>query len=579
MDKRLVFVWSCLLTASIILALVGCVAPAAEEDEKPTEVAAEVTALPTEVEEIAPTQPVPSEPIILRVGEVRALDCWNPFVCANFYYWYGLVMGNLMHAGPDDPSCAPVPYLANSWEVSDDGVTWTIDLFSDVTYSDGMPFNANVAKDVLDWWIGTDLVSYVPFTANIAAVEALDEGKLQITTKVPVLSFPGFDAQWIPMLPLHIWSEIDPGEVYTFENYPPIGTGPYTVTDYQQGEYIILDARNDFHLGKPPIDRIVIQYYSNWDAVIQALVEGEINVTGLTVPAQYYDTLSSAENVSVIEAPGTGFFSLAINSWAGEGGSRHPALQDRSVRYALDHAIDKEQLVEVLLLGHGDTCALAGVCDPPMSGEVNPEVDIATFDPDKANQILQDAGYVDSDNDGVRETPEGEALQFRLFFDAYHPELPAAAEMIEGWLAEIGIVAEAEALETGVLAQALKETHDFDLGIFYADFDVGALNMDYQYACWSAEYGVGNRAGYCNPEFDDLIFKYYTTVDPSESLNYLFQAQAVARADRPHIPLMVKNGIQAFNNAGFSFDEHFCPAGTASPGVWGFPQILNAKVR
>jgi len=569
MSKRLLYLLACFLTTSMLLSLAGCSPAATEEATEPPGEATSVTSIPEEDE----------EPVVLRVGEIRALDCWNPFICANFYYWSGLVVGNLMHAGPDDPSCAPVPNLAKSWEVSDDGLTWTLDLFSDVSYSDDMPFDAYVAKDTLDWWINSDLVSYVPFTLNIESVEALEVDKLQITTKAPMPNFPGFDAQWIPMLPHHIWSEINPNEVYTFENFPPIGTGPYTVTEYRQGEYVILDARDDFHLKKPPIDRIVIQYYTNWDAIIQALLAGEIDVTGMTIPAQYFDALNSAENVTVYEAPGTGSFILSINSWDGEGGNRHAAVEDTSVRYAIDHAIDKEQLVEILLLGHGDTCAIAHVCDPPMPGEVNPDLEIAPFDLEKAEQILVDAGYVDSDGDGVRETPDGEALQFRLFFDASHPELPTAAEMIRNWLGEIGIRIEPEAMEIGALNQVLKITHDFDLGIYYSDFDVGPLNMDFSYACWSAEYGVGNRAGYCNPEFDALLYQYYSTVDSPESLSYLYQAQAIARDDRPFIPLVVKHGIQAFNDESFFFDEEFCPAGAASPGVWGFPQILNAAAK
>lgn len=302
MDRGLKVALFWLLVAVVGLALSGCGPTATEEPASPppaTEVAPEAASTET-------AEPIQEEPVVLRIGDVRALDCWNPFTCANFYNWYGLVIGDLMHAGPDEPSCAPVPYHAKTWKVSEDGLTWTFELYDGATFSDGVPADAAAFKDMIEWWAASDLAVWQPSTLHIQSVEAPDENTLVVTTDVPIGTFESYDHHWLYLIPYHIWSEVDPGELWTWENYPPIGSGPYVVSDYKQGEYIVLDAREDFHLGKPPVDRIVIQYYGNWDAVVQAFLAGEIDVTGSSLPAAYYDTLASAPDTTIVETPGLG---------------------------------------------------------------------------------------------------------------------------------------------------------------------------------------------------------------------------------------------------------------------------------
>ena len=568
-----------LLIISILVSLAGCGTSSPGQATTPSDAPATAVDASEPTEGPAPTEPAKQEPVILRVGDVRVVDCWNPFTCANFYYWFGLVLGNLMHAGPDDPSCAPIPYHAKTWQVSEDGLTWTFELYEGITYSDGEPFNAYVAKDLLEWWADSVLAYWQPFNLQVDSVEAVDETTFRVTTKVPIATFPSYDHHWLYLIPYHIWSAADPDELWTWENWPVVGSGPYVISDYQQGRHVILDAREDFYLGKPPIDRIVIQYYTNWDAVTQAFIAGEIDVTGFGVPAQYYEALKSAPFATVNEQPGTGSFILSLNSWEGEGGDRHPAIGDIAVRTAIDYAIDKEQMVDLLLLGHGQTCPFAHVCDPPMTGEVNPALAVTPLDIDKANQILTEAGYIDTNGDGIRETPDGDPLVFRLYFDVFFPELSTAADILRDKLSQIGIAVETEAMELGTLNEKLKISHDFDLGMYYADFDIDPLNMDFSYTCWSAESGVGNRSGYCSAEFDEALTAYATTPDREQSVQHLYQAQAIAAAARPLIALASKNGIQAYNHDRFSFPDKLCPSGTASAGVWGFPYILSAEAK
>lgn len=148
--------------------------------------------------------------------------------------------------------------------------------------------------------------------------------------------------------------------------------------------------------------------------------------------------------------------------------------------------------------------------------------------------------------------------------------------MLRDWLQEVGIVVNSEATELGTLNNILKTTHEYDLGIYYSDFDIDPLNMDFSYTCWSAESGVGNRSGYCDPRVDELITKYVTTADREEGLGYLYQAQAIAHDRRPLIPLVVRNGITGYNNSEFAFADEICPSGAASAGVWGSPYIMDA---
>lgn len=568
-----------LVVLSLFVAACGTEEPAAAPE--PTEAAAADSEAAEAVEPtdaVEEEEPAEEEEVVLRIGGLEVVDCWNPWGCHQIFLFGDIVYESFTGHGPADTGCTGVPRLAESWEVSEDGRTWTIKLHEGITYSDGTVFDANEAKAYLEWVAGSELAAWFAETLALESVEVIDDLTLSYTTTDPILNSPDYDWQWIYFGPTDLWSSMPPEELAVYENYPPIGTGPYEVTEYEPGQYIVYDARDDYYLGKPPIDKIVYQIYTSTDTLVNALLSGEIDLTLVGLPPDVFDQVAADPNISIEEKyPGSVhmvYFNMA------EGGMKHPAIDDPVVREAIDYAIDKEKIVELALLGHGITCPTNWACGPyyEATGELNPELKVIPLDVEKANDLLQEAGYVDSGGDGIRETPDGEQLEFRLYYQVELPSHLAIADMLKEMLDEIGIAVSVEAQEYGTWASLVQGDRDFDMALGFEPPDVDAASMDLEWSCWSAEAGMAglNRSGYCNPESDDMVYAYWFATDKEEGQQAIWEAQAMKYSDRPKIDLAGQMGIQAWRNDRFDFPLGGCDI---SAGVWDYPTILQAEVK
>ena len=564
-----------LLSLSMILAAAGC-GPAPTEEAAPTEEPVEEVAEP-EVEEPAEEEPAEEQPVILRVGVLTDLDCWNPFTCSSIWFQGRFATEGFTGFGSTDSGCEGVPRLAESWEVSEDGLTWTIILHEGITFSDGTPFDAEAAKWNFEWYANSPSLSeWYAEIWSLESVEVIDDLTFSYTTTDPIINSPDYDWIWWSFLPPSVWADISEEELYEFENYPPIGTGPYVVTEHVPGSHIIFDAREDYYLGKPPIDRVVLAMYTNVDAIVSALLGGDIDATTHRMPPETYDTLAADPNVTVEETePYAGVLHwLVFNLY--EGGNKHPAIDDPAVREAIDYAINKEQIVEVALLGHGAVLPTGWIGKTDV--ELNPEIEVTPYDPDKANQILDDAGYADTDGDGIRETPDGEPLEFRFIFQQENPEALTITDLLSMWLEQIGIALLPEALELGSWFPLVLDDHDYDLFLDSETHDIDASSMDFWFSCWSAESGSNalNYPGYCNPEMDDLVAAYWFNNDPEARWEPMYEAQKIFAEDRPLITLAGQNRIQAYRNDRFEFPKDTCDV---SYGIFDPEALMEAVVK
>ncbi|HEY52258.1 MAG TPA: ABC transporter substrate-binding protein [Caldilineae bacterium] len=471
--------------------------------------------------------------------------------------WGDLIAESFVDQGPSSEGCPGTPALAESWEASEDGRTWTIKLHEGITFSDGTPVTADTVKEFMEWW--SSIEELAVFNAELLyleSIEVVDDLTLRWTTVEPIINSPDYAWAYIWVLPPEIWKNVDESELFTFEFSPPVGTGPYVLTEQVPGSHMIFDAREDYYRGKPPIDRIIYTIYSNPDALNNALLSGEIDLTLPFLPAESYDVLSQDPNITIEEQFPGDTYNLAFNM--SSAGTTHPAIKDAAVREAIDYAIDKDQIVDVAFLGHAITCPTNYGCGPNFKGELNPDLVTTPFDPDKANQILDEAGYKDSDGDGVRETADGLPLEFRLIYITDFPPALTASEMIADSLAKIGIQVEIEAVDWGTWYDVVTNQRDFDMTIDVALSNIDPASMDYWHSCWSAEPSGYSTSGYCNEEMDGLVYAYWFSPDKEARWEPMFEAQRMLNADRPFIIIAGPKRIQAFRNDRFEFPFDTC---------------------
>ncbi|MFN3307977.1 MAG: ABC transporter substrate-binding protein, partial [Anaerolineales bacterium] len=249
--------------------------------------------------------------------------------------------------------------------------------------------------------------------------------------------------------------------------------------------------------------------------------------------------------------------------------NRNPALEDPQVRLAIATAIDKQDLVDVVLQGNGTPGVT--IIPPTLGGGFwfNSDIQDVKFDLDEANRILEEAGYVKG-SDGVR-AKGNVRLEMRLQYASDQPNYPRTAEMITNWLAQIGIKATPESVDPDSLVVATNPNADYDLVIWGwgadpdPDFMLSVMTSD-QYV-----EGGWSDSGYSNPEYDRLYLEQQKAIDPEERQKIVWKMQEMVFNDRPYIVLWYGNILQAYRS------DHFTGFIESLLGIDSFQSLMNVE--
>ena len=387
--------------------------------------------------------PIAAESQAFTVGITDDVDSMNPFtgIVSTAYEMYQLMYPTLTENSADDFS--PGPGLAESWEESADKKTWTYKIRPGLTWSDGAPLTARDAAYSFNRVMNGDYeqTNYISYVANITKAEATDDTTLVLTVDKPS---PIMENLAVYILPEHIWKDIDGKEVRSFENEPTegqpiVGAGPYVLIDREKGQFIRFKANPDYYGGPPAVDELTFRVYKNGDAVAQALRKGEIDFAD-ELQANVFDAIKDEPGVTAVNAAYYGFNEIGMNVGAAlaDGtpiGDGNPALKDKKVRQAINHAIDRQTLVDkVAVYGTPGSTII-----PPLYDALHLQpTTLFDYDPVKAGQLLDEAGYPVG-ADGKRVGPDGKPLTLRLLGRQESQTSQQTVQFVEGWLEEIGI--------------------------------------------------------------------------------------------------------------------------------------------
>ena len=500
-----------------------------------------------------------STPATLRIGWPGSPDTLNPGtgVLAEAYTIYDMVYTTLYKLNFDGTFSLDA---AESVATSEDGKTWTFTIRQGITFHDGQPMTANDVAFSLNLYLAHTDFPYLNFyTGYFDTITAPDDKTVVLTLTEAI---PNLESQLLALyiLPEHIWSQHAEGNAAAeFENLAMIGTGPFQMKEYRQNEFVHLVANPDYFAGPPKVAEVIFQTFGNEDALVQALVTGQVDMI-TEMPNTAVPVLKRTENVAVVSgAPlGPSVRDIIFNQLAPEncpvdaGGlcTGHPALQDRTVRLALAHATDKQNIIDVAMLGlaqPGLTLVAAG-----QAYWYNDKLQDYAFDITKANQILDEAGYKDSDGDGVREMPDGSRpLTFRLQWPNDIPEAPRIAELLGQSWGQIGITVEPQAIDPDALTAACCPVFDFDMMIWGWSWGpdpndpLGVMRTD-QIPSGSSE------TGYANPDYDALYNQQAVELDREKRREIVFQMQEIVFNDVVYIIPYYQQAVQAYRTDRFT---------------------------
>lgn len=438
------------------------------------------------------------------------------------------------------------PYLADSWTTSADKLTWTFKLHQGLKWSDGQPITAKDAA----WTFTTIMTNKVAGTANgslvanFATVKASDDSTLVITTKKPQANmlFISVPFSGIQILPQHLWQSKVSGNLKSFLNTPTngavVGYGPWKLTGYKTDQYTTMDANKDYFLGAPKFDRIVLQYFKNQDAQVQALQSGQIEV-----PAE--SGVSSTQFKAIQGKPGITAYQLTATHWAGieinpgakdvdgkplKTNTASPILADRRVRLAIAYGIDRDTLVKKVLLGLG-TPGQSYLPPAYKQWAWSPSAgDKVTYNTAKANQILDQAGYAKG-SDGLRTDPKThKPLSFRLGTHSDDVNDSAIANYLAGWMKDIGIKLTVQSMSFSALNANLSKG-DWDIlmdGWSMPSDPSYLLSIQTCAVLPKADGSGGNTDAYfCDPQYDKLYAQQQTQFDQAQRAQTIGKMQEI----------------------------------------------------
>ena len=525
----------------------------------------------------------------LRIGMSEPVDNLSPFigVTDNAYIFYGLVYDYLIAV---DEDMQPKPNLALSWWVVPDimpyGSVWEYNLTHNAKWHDNEPFTAEDVVFTFDYQIGPNwatMWAYQPYTAVVGSVQMMDD----YTVRIHYVDYDGnpnacaFGASMcLPIVPKHVWQEISPPDAgFSEPNKHPIGTGPFICTDqtyneFLRGDRLILYKNPDYHgildYGQDiQFDRLVLEFYSEPAAMLSDIERGAIDLAALDAPN--YDNLLSWLTSHPSDAIRT-FAGLRCNSFSVEiavcmnpSGSPivNPLRLDLNVRKAMAHATDKDYIVNNIYRGFAEKgAAILSPLTTYWYWEPGPDEEYY-FDIDKANQILDDAGYPWNDDHTVRVCGPGnplypaggKPLEFELVVEQelYEDRL-TAMYLVNQWK-EIGITIVPAFVNTAMWSTIVYGgVYDLCLTYWSGDPDPNYLlyiQSSYALSGWSENW-------YNNPEYDQNYTSQLLTIDPAGRLPYVVNCQKLSYRDCPFIVTCYPYGCYAWR------EDHF-----TGWGDWG----------
>lgn len=452
-----------------------------------------------------------------------------------------------------------VPYLAEDYSVSEDGMTYTFQLRKGVSFTDGTPFTAEDVKFTFDYmkehpykWVSVSMVE---------EASVVDEHTVEIRLNKTYNPFLSDVAGSLPILPKHIWENVTEPETFT-EPEAAISTGPFILENYDAaaGTYTF-KANEDYFYGDVQIDKLVIANVSGGDSK-EALLSGEI-AAAPNISYKAAMSLKDSPEYTVLEGPGLSVTRLYFNF-------DEEAMAVKEIRQAMYHAVNLDEIVEKAYGGAGYAGSAGHV--QPGTPWYNPDVRQYAYDVETAKKMLSEAGAADSNGDGILEY-NGEEMSYTLTFSENDEKL---AELLVSYMKAVGIELVPQSADDATVKAAISE------GNFELAFNTnGSFGGDPVFLSRFATAGadgapsVTGQGGktWESEEYNKIYNESAVEQDDAKRHEQVNALQEIIAEELPCLTLYYKKAVAAYNNTIFD-GFYYTPDGISI----AVPFIMNKLV-
>lgn len=437
--------------------------------------------------------------------------------------------------------------LAESWEVSSDGLQIIFHLRKGVRWHDGVEFTADDV--VFTFHTVTDPKVPTPYGSNfgpVQKVEAVDKHTVKVTYSEPYA--PALESWGMGIIPKHILEGKDIAAVE--HNRNPVGTGPYRLKEWVTGQKIVLEAFDGYFEGRPRINRYFARIIPDTATMFLELKFGGIDFMGLTPPQYKLQSDSKHFNryFQKFRYPSFGYTYLGYNL-------QDPRFADRRVRRAITHAVNKRDIIDGVLLGYGTPCTGPF---PPESWAYNTEVKDLEYSTEKAEMLLQEAGWT-MGNDRLR-YKGGKPFRFTVLINQGNDARRKAAEIIRENLRKVGIEMEIKVLEWQAMLHEFIDKRRFEAVIMGWGLSRDPDLYDIWHSSKTKE-GEFNFLSYRNDDVDRLLLDGRRTFDYEKRKSIYHRIHSILAEDQPVAFLFVPDALPVLH-------KRFKGVEKAPLGIW-----------
>ncbi len=430
------------------------------------------------------------------------------------------------------------PYFLTSYEISEDGTELAITFPTDKIWHDGSPVTAEDVQFTFEYYRDVVGNSYIK---NLESIEVTGENSMILKfSTADAYSYMANGATSQSMLPKHIWENIEEPEDYVEED-AYIGCGPYKLMDYNvdAGTCTFEAVPENNYLGEITVDSITVRSYSSQDALLMALVNGEIDTMfdyAMPIDTTLLELISGDKNIDLGESDYSGNYQVTFGMEEGH------VFTDKAAREAVIKCLDWELITSIINGEYGEIPG-SGVISPSCKGFDNT---LWRFyqDTEEANQILDDAGYEDTDGDGYREKPDGSQLDVKVtpqYSTKDQELLNRLADVIMASMEEIGIrtYIDEESLQSDEIWEANMVDGNYDMNIGYCTSGTAQYRSAFRYFVADVlEDDTENTAGSTwiwgtdhDPELTEEVWGLTYASSEEEYLEHISNLQKMASED------------------------------------------------
>lgn len=493
--------------------------------------------------------------VVASIGDARTLipilasDSASADIC-------GMVFNGLIKY---DKDVNIVGDLAESWDISAGGLVITFHLRKGVKWHDGEPFTARDVEFTYRKLVDPNVKT--PYSGDferIKSLEAVDDHTVRLTYKEPFS--PALSSWGMWMMPEHLLRDKDFNR--TAFSRQPVGTGPYIFKSWKTGQKIELVSNRGYFEGRPCIDRYIYRIIPDESTIFLELQMQGVDLTGIT-PLQYTrqtDNKFFRTHYQKFKYPSFGYTYLGYNL-------SDPKFRDQRVRMAINYAVNKQEIVDAIFFG------LARVITGPFvidSWAYNKDVAGVGYSPARARALLAEAGWKDTDGDGWLDK-DGSVFEFTVLVNQGNAERQRCAEMIQGYLKEIGIRMKIRVLEWSAMINEFIDKRRFEAVLmgWFLSRDPDCYDIWHSSKTREGEF---NFVGYKDPEVDRLLEEGRRTFDQAKRAEIYHKIHKLIYEEQPYLFLYSAEALPIANKRfrgieaspigiGYNFIKWYVPKG------------------